>query len=108
MNIVKDILVDLIVLAAIAALLFIQNNILEIIIWVYTGLLLTGKIMALFMPSLQRRANKSATPDWVYHLIYLATISILIYQSFYYLAWLWGTIWIFSIISSQKSNTSTK
>ncbi len=108
MNIIKDIIVDLIVLAAIAALLFIQNDILEIIIWVYTGLLLAGKIMALFMPSLQRRANKSATPDWVYHLIYLSSIAILIWLSSYYLAGVWGVVWMLSIVSSQKPRASRK
>lgn len=103
MNIIKDTILDLVVLLTIISLAFYESNIQIIIIWIYTGLLLTGKILAFFMPSLQKRANKTSAPDWVYHLIYFLAVSALLYVRLYYLAGIWLLIWGLSTLISRKN-----
>ncbi len=54
----KDAYLDIVVLLLISLFVVYTNNVLEVILWVYTGLLLLSKILALFMPSLQKRQTK--------------------------------------------------
>jgi hypothetical protein len=98
MSSLKDSILDLIFLGVILSTLFYPSNSSFIIIWVYTGLLIVSKLLALFMPALQKRASKTTTPNWVYHLIYAASFGTLLYIQRWYLAAAWGAIWILSII----------
>lgn len=100
----KDAYLDVIVLILIIVFAVYTNNILEVVLWVYSGLLLLSKIIAFFMPSLQKKANKTEAPRLFYHGIYALTIAIFVYISKYYLAIAWIFIWIASFISSSKSN----
>lgn len=110
MKLIKDSLIDIIFLLVIISALFYNSSTTFIIIWIYTGLLLFAKISALFMPFLQKRAAKTSTPDWVYHIIYGLSLALLIYLGKWYLSGTWALIWIFSILISlkQKKNSSTK
>lgn len=103
MDWIKDIIIDIIALGAISALYFFDNNILLGAVWVYTGLLLVGKILAVFMPSLQKRAQKTETPDWIYHIIYALSIAILLLAQQYYLTGSWALVWLLSIVIVVKS-----
>ena len=103
MNWIKDAVVDVIILLVIAIYAITLNEILQVVIWVYTGLLFISKLLAFFMPSLQRRANKSTVPDYIYHIIYALTVGMFVYAQDFYFAGAWGIIWIFSLIQSISS-----
>ncbi len=103
----KDVYLDVVVLLVIALFALYTNSILEVIIWVYTGLLLLSKILALFMPSLQQRANKTTAPNLFYHLIYALTVGIFFYIQNYLLGVAWIVIWIVSVISLSSSKKKT-
>ncbi|WP_018126471.1 hypothetical protein [Balneola vulgaris] len=103
MNWLKEIIVDILFLGLIILSLFIESDVLFWVLWGYTGILLLGKILALFMPMLQKQAAKTTTPNWVYHLIYFLSVLILSVAQEYYLAGTWLVIWIISSILAQKN-----
>lgn len=100
---IKDSILDLIILLVIFSLLLVENNIIVIVLYVYTALLLLGKVLAVFMPALKRRADNTETPTWFYHLVYLLSISIFGYIQEYYLMGLWILIWLLSVAKAPKS-----
>ncbi len=107
MSWLKDSILDVVFLGLIVSTLFYPNDTAFIIIWVYTGLLLLSKVVALFMPALQKRAAKTTTPNWIYHLIYASSLGALLYLSKWYLAGAWGVIWIISIVLLSKQTKSS-
>ncbi|MBO6621330.1 MAG: hypothetical protein JJ892_02115 [Balneola sp.] len=106
MSWLKDSILDFVFLGVIISTIFLPSDTSFIIIWVYTGLLLLSKILAVFMPSLQKRASKTNTPNWVYHLIYAISLGALIYIHKWYLAGAWALIWGLSILLLTKHNKS--
>lgn len=100
---IKDAYLDVIVLLFIIVFAFYGNTVLEVVLWVYTSLLLLSKVLAFFMPALQRKANNTTAPPLFYNVIYALTLGILIYSGNYYLAGAWGVIWMVSIFSSNSS-----
>lgn len=108
MSWLKDSILDVVFLVVILSTLFYPTDSSFIIIWVYTSLLLLSKILALFMPYLQKRAKKTTTPNWVYHIIYAASMGSLLYLNKWYLAASWGVIWILSVILLSKQTKKEK
>lgn len=106
MSWLKDSVLDIIFMGVIISTLFFPSNTAFIIIWVYTSLLLISKVLALFMPFLQKKAAKTNTPNWVYHLIYAVSFSSLLYIQKWHLAATWALIWILSIFLHSKQNKS--
>jgi hypothetical protein len=106
MSWLKDSILDLVFMVVIISTVLFPSNTSFIIIWVYTGLLLTSKVLALFMPALQKRAAKTSTPNWVYHLIYAVSLGALLYLNKWYLAGSWAVIWLLSILLLSKQNRS--
>lgn len=96
---IKDAYLDVIVLLFILVFALYENTVLEVVLWVYTSLLLLSKILAFFMPALQQKANNTTAPPLFYNVIYALTVAILIYSGNYYLSGAWGVIWIVSVIS---------
>lgn len=103
----KDAYLDLIVLLIIAIYAVFPSEVLEIVIWVYTVLLLVSKVLVLFMPSLQRKANANEVPTLVYNVIYVSTVGLLLYATNYYLSGAWAVIWIISLVSLRSSKKKT-
>lgn len=99
----KDAYLDVIVLLLIVVFAVYTNNILEVVLWVYTSLLLLSKILAFFMPSLQKKANQTEAPPLFYHGIYALTIGLFLYIGKYYLAIAWVIVWVASYFGSGKS-----
>lgn len=108
MNWIKDAFLDVAILLIILALSYFKYPALEIILWVYTGLLLLSKILAFFVGFLQNKVKNTSVPEWFYHVIYLCSTGILIFVKLYYLGAAWALIWILSTISSLKSKGSGK
>ncbi|HAW81550.1 MAG TPA: hypothetical protein DCX27_18730 [Balneola sp.] len=104
MNWFKDSILDLVFMGVIISTLFFPSNTSFIILWVYTGLLLLSKVLALFMPSLQKRASKTSTPNWVYHIISAVSLQTLLFIQKWYLAGSWAIIWLLSIVLLTKQN----
>lgn len=102
----KDIYLDIVVL--ILVLFFAANTSqwLEILLWIYTGLLLLGKVLALFMPALSKKAT-SDTPVFIYHIIYLLIVFTFVFITHYYFAAAWFVIWVSSSIH-HYAHTSVK
>lgn len=102
----KDIYLDIVVL--ILVLLFAASawQWLEILLWIYTGLLLLGKVLALFMPALSKK-TKSDIPVFIYHIIYLLIIFTFVFITHYYFAAAWFVIWVSSSIHNY-AHTSVK
>lgn len=96
---IKDAYLDVIVLLFILVFAMYENTVLEVVLWVYTSLLLLSKVLALFMPALQKKANNTTAPPLFYNVIYAITVAILIYSGNYYLGGAWGVIWIVSVFS---------
>ncbi len=99
----KDVYLDLVVLLLIALFAVYTSSVFEIILWVYTALLLLSKVLTFVMPSLQKKANKTSAPPFFYHVIYALTVAIFLYITKYYLAGAWLVIWILSIVSFAKT-----
>lgn len=94
---IKDAFLDLLILALIIGYTITSNNIIEVILWVYTGMLLLGKTLYFFMDYLKSKSAKTTVPDWFYHLIYLSSSALLVYSTNYYLAVAWLVIWLLSV-----------
>ncbi len=99
MDWLKDAYLDVIILLFIILFAFYPNSVLEVVLWVYTGLLLLSKVLAIFMPSLQQKANKTNAPSLFYHVIYALTIGVFLFVQHYYFAGSWAIIWIISVIN---------
>lgn len=109
MNWLKDAVLDIIIFGIIVAYMITSNNVVEIILWVYTGFLLIGKILYFFIDFLKSKAVKTNVPNWFYHSIYLLTILLLLISGNYYLTVSWFIVWILSIIANiPKKQIATK
>lgn len=103
MNWIKNALLDIIALIIIVAFAITANEVLLIIIWVYTGILLIGKILYFFVDFLQTKAQKTDVPDWFYHINYAVSIAVLAFTGNYYITGSWVLIWILSIMPAIKN-----
>lgn len=99
----KDAYLDVVVLLIILTYAIYPSGVLNIVLWVYTGLLLISKLLIFVMPTLNSKANKTSAPPLFYHIIYGLTVAILIYIKNYYLGSAWIVIWIVSVISLLKT-----
>lgn len=104
----KDVILDVVALSLILIYAVTDNTVLEIILWVYTILLLIGKVLYFSFSYLQKKANTDHVPPIFYHIIYAISIAALIYALNYYLALLWLLIWILSAIALFKKQKKTK
>ena len=102
----KDVLLDVVALSLILIFAFTGNHILEVILWVYTILLVTGKVLYFSFNYLQKKANTESVPPAFYHSTYLISVAAFVYAANYYLATLWLLIWILSTIAMLKNNKS--
>lgn len=110
MNWVKEALLDVLSVFLIITFAFTAHDVLYVIIWVYTGILLLSKILFFFVDFLQIRAKKTSVPDWFYHLVYVLIIITLVYSKSYYLTGAWTLIWVLSAIQNpnKKKKESQK
>lgn len=104
----KDAYLDIIVLLMVGVFALYPSAIFEVIIWVYSGLLILSKLLAFFMPSLQQKANKTGAPPLFYHMVYALTVAIFFFIAKYYLAAAWVVIWLFSAVTSFKSKNKSQ
>lgn len=100
----KDAYLDVVVLLIIITYVVYPNDVLNIILWVYTVLLLISKLLTFVMPTLNSKANKTSAPPLFYHIIYGLTVGILFYAENNYLGGAWIVIWVISVISFLKTN----
>lgn len=105
MNWVKDAVLDILILGVIIAYSITDNTVLQKILWVYTALLLVGKILYFSVGFLKQKASKTTVPTWFYHAIYILSIILLIFIQDYYLSFGWVIIWVLSTIPLLKKPT---
>jgi dolichol kinase len=95
----KDVYLDVVILLFIVLYAITVNQVLEVVLWVYTALLILSKVLSLFMPSLQRKAGNTEAPILFYHIVYALSAGIFFYASNYYLAGAWLLVWVLSVIN---------
>lgn len=100
----KDVYLDIVILLFIILYAIMLNQVLEVVLWVYTVLLILSKVLSLFMPSLQRKAGNTEAPILFYHIIYALSAGVFFYVSNYYLGGAWVLVWALSVVnlSSMK------
>ena len=98
MSWVKNALLDIIAFIIIVAFAITASEVLLIIIWVYTGILLLGKILYFFVDFLKAKAQKTDVPDWFYHLNYVLSVAVLAFTGNYYITGAWLLVWLLSVI----------
>ncbi len=103
----KDVILDVVALSLILIYAITSNTVLEIILWVYTVLLLLGKVLYFSFNYLQKKADTEQVPSIFYHFIYLISVAALIFSPNYYLAAAWLVIWILSAIAMAKKQSKT-
>ena len=108
MSWIKNALLDILALLLIFALAITANEVLFAIIWVYTGILLIGKILYFFVDFLQTKAQKTDVPDWFYHINYALSVAILAFTGNYYITGAWILVWVLSIVPLIKNTRNKK
>lgn len=103
----KDAYLDIIILLFIILYAVTVNQVLEVVLWVYTALLLLSKILSFFMPALKRKASNTTAPNLFYHIIYALSVGIFIYANNYYLGGAWLLVWILSIVTFSLTKEKT-
>ena len=105
----KDVIVDIIVTAVIIATVITSNIFLAGLVWVYTGLMLIVKFVALVGDGFQYMMKKSKTqaPEWFSHLLYAANTGLLLYFQWWYAGAGWAGIWIISYLTQRKLDKRT-
>lgn len=98
----KHVVLDIIVLALIAIYTIYNFNIINIILWVYSTLLLVSKLLYLFVDFFKIKAINNVVPNLFYHIVYLLSIILFIISANYYLSIIWIIIWLVSILSITK------
>ncbi len=104
----KDVILDVVALSLILIYAVTANTVLGIILWVYTVLLLVGKVLYFSFSYLQKKANTDQVPPLFYHVIYAISIVALVVAPNYYLALFWLLVWILSAIAFFKKQKKTK
>lgn len=108
MNWFKEVIVDIIALIAIVAYSLFDNQYVEYTLWAYTGLIILAKVLAFFMPFIQKKASGSTAPNWFFHIIYALSVTILFYAQDFLMTVAWVVIWILSFVIQRKSITTPK
>ncbi|MBN2410905.1 hypothetical protein JXQ31_04375 [candidate division KSB1 bacterium] len=103
----KNVLLDIVITVIIISTLFIKTLILKIFLFIYTPLMLIGRVLALTGMNIQKKAGNKA-PDWFLHVLYFINVAVLAVNRWWVLAALWLIIWILAFIYTKrprKSNT---
>ncbi len=100
----KDIILDITVLLVIICFALTLNSILEIILWVYSIMILATRLILLSSTFLKQKASKTSAPTYFYHILYFLNFSSFIYIQNYFLATIWGLIWVLSSYSHYKKS----
>ncbi len=107
MKLLKKIWIDLLVTIIIITSLFIHAPFIKYFLYIYTPLILIGRIIALTGLNLQKRISGKA-PNWLFHLLYAINVLILALNRWWILCILWLLIWILAYIYVARPKTPKK
>ena len=102
----KKVILDIIITVIIITTLFIKIQVLKIFLFIYTPLMLLGRILALSGMNIQKKTGVKA-PDWFLHVLYFINVLVLVINHWWILAALWLIIWFLAfmyITRSRKRN----
>lgn len=104
MSWLKDVTVDIAATALIIATVLMSSQILSIIVWGYTGLLLFVKLLVFVGDDFMNLINKAKTeaPEWFTHLLYAANTGMLLFFQWWYAGAGWAIIWGLSYLTQRK------
>ena len=101
----KKVVLDIIITVIILSTLLIKTQYLKIFLFIYTPLMLIGRILAFTGLSVQKKAGSNA-PNWFLHLLYAINVSVLALNGWWVLATLWLVIWILAFIYITRPKKS--
>ncbi|MCC5915022.1 MAG: hypothetical protein JJU46_11650 [Balneolaceae bacterium] len=93
---IKHIAVDLLATLVIALVVFYDSfPMLEVVIYIYTGLMVLARTFTLFSSNFRAITKKKVNeaPVWVYHLLYFLNTALLAIGGFFITASGWIFIW---------------
>ena len=99
---VKKVLLDIIITVVIVATLFFKIQFLKIFLFIYTPLMLIGRLLALSGMDIQKKTGVKV-PDWFFHGLYFINVTVLIVNQWWLLAGLWVIIWFLAFLYSKRS-----
>jgi hypothetical protein len=104
---IKQIIVDLFALAIIAVTVFSEQIILTYVVYVYTFLMAAARLFSLFSGNFRAITERkvSEAPLWVYHLIYGATVAVLLAGGWYVTGVAWILIWFAAAYAYKKRSS---
>lgn len=105
----KHLTVDILATLVITIVVFFETALLEYVLYIYTGLMVIARSLAFYKIDLRAVTKKKVeeAPIWVYHLLYIANISILIFGLFYFTALFWVYIYLTAMfVYYKKDNLS--
>ncbi len=100
----KEIL-DIVITIVIVVTLFFKTQILKIFLFIYTPIMLIGRILALSGMNIQKKAG-AKVPDWFLHVLYFINVMVLAVNRWWVLAALWLIIWILAFIYTMRPRKS--
>lgn len=102
---IKQIIVDLFALVIIAYTVYSEQVILTYVVYVYTFLMAAARLFSLFSGNFRAITERkvSEAPLWVYHLIYGATVIVLLTGQWYITGAAWILIWVSAAYAYKKS-----
>lgn len=98
---IRHLVLDLLALVLVAYAAFSRASWAVWAVGVYGGLLLLLKVVALTSKMRLPRPT-DAPPELVYHLLYAASVGLLIFGGLYGLAALWAVVWVLDWYSARR------
>jgi len=107
MKLLKKIWIDLLITIIILLTFFIDTRFIKYFLYIYTPLILIGRIIALTGLNIQKR-NISRAPNWLFHLLYAVNVIVLAFNRWWVLCILWIIIWLLAFIYVARPKTPKK
>ncbi len=97
----KKVILDIVITVIIISTLFIKTQFLKIFLFIYTPLMLIGRVLALTGLNIQKRGGGKA-PDWFLHILYFINVAALVANRWWALAVLWLMIWVLAFMYTKR------
>ncbi len=105
MSWIKNVVVDLAVTLLIALVAAFGLYWAEVVVWIYTPLMLALKVFALFagrLTALSKGRGAAEPPPWFFHVLYALNVVLLLIGARWLLAAGWAVIWALSAVQEAR------
>jgi len=98
----KKVILDIVITIIIISTLFFKTLVLKVFLFIYTPIMLIGRILALTGMNIQKKGGAKA-PDWFLHVLYCINVLVLVINRWWILAALWLVIWFLAFLYTKRS-----